>query len=259
MAELHLRSSKRQKLVISSVGLAVALSLASFWPLSGWSIIPLLILSYLATAWVFDFDLRGREWFILPLYILLTSTAAYIGLLWYGHNMWLHWTEVVMYCVIVYGLLLTLNILNVATVRALPLARQALTFLSLAGVIGLFVLTYIILALRPNLLEWSGAVAIIATLIAWPLIWGAKLGQGSSRAEIGWTLLVTLLGLQLAAAVGLWPISFMTSLAVAGGISICIGLIHHHLNRQLTQPLQQQYLFIGGVLLVVFYAMTQWI
>lgn len=259
MATLQLRSTKRQKFVLAAIVCGMALAAAATWPVFGWSLVGLLALTYFLTVWVLDFDLRFEEWIVLPLYAELLALAAFLINLWYIHLTAIHWASYIGFSLVAYGLLLTLNILNVATVRALPLARQAVSVMSLFGAALFFTLTYLVLAWLPSLTEWIIAVAVIAWAISWPLIWSAKVGQSSNRLyDLYWSLLASLIGAQLAAVIGLWPISFMTSLILAGGLSMVIGLIHHHQGRQLTAALQGQYLLISGVMAMVFYLISRW-
>ncbi len=257
MSSFDLRSVKRQKFVISAIGLSACLAATIMWPLGGWSLIPFLIITYLATVWVLDFDLRAEEWAIVPLYALLLSLTAYWGLHWLHVPSWLVWTSVGLFSLGYYGIILTLNILNVATVRPLPLARQALTVMSLMGMVYVFALIYLVLSMLPNIGEWIISVAGISWMVSWPLLWAAKLSRSSTHS-IGWSFLVALLAAQLAAILAFWPVSFMTSLCLAGGISMIIGLIHYQQARQLSSAMQQQYLFISGIIIVVLYFVSAW-
>jgi hypothetical protein len=262
MASLDIRSIKRQKLALSSLALAIALAVALQWPFGGLALPAIWLINFGLLIWALDFDLKKEEWLVLPLYALVLTTIAFLFLDWYGQLAWLHWSGVVVYGLAMYGLLLTLNILNVATVRPLPLTRQALSVMSLAGIAGLFAAFYLLVATLPNMLEWVGGTMVLTFLIAWPLVWSGRLGQASTanyKADLGWTLLIVLIAGELAAAVGFWPISFMTSLLMAGGLSMAIGLVHYQQNRQVTKAMQLQYLTIGAIMAVVYYLVSQWV
>lgn len=260
MASFDLRSIKRQKFAVSSLLLTVGLAAAMQWPAAGLSVIPLLLITYLGVLWVLDFDLKKEEWVVLPIYALVLSAAAYYLLWWYIQQPWLRWSGVGAYGLAMYGLLLALNILNVATVRQLPLVRQALSVMSFAGTVGLFGAFYLLLATQPTIYEWVAAATVITFVMTWPLVWSSRLGQSFTytKHDIAWTLGISLLAGEIATIVGLWPVSFMSSLIMAGSLSMIIGLVHYQQNRQVTKAVQSQYLLIGAVLLTAYYIVSQW-
>jgi hypothetical protein len=260
MATFDLRSIKRQKITIASLIQVIAMALALQWPWQGIALIPLLIVSYLAVIWILDFDLKVEEWLVIPLYALILCSLTFIWLEWYVSNPIIQWGSIVTFGLAMYGMLLTLNILNVATVRTLPLIRQALSLISMAGVAGLFTSYYLLLTLQPTMWEWVSGSMAATFLLAWPLVWSSRLGRkGTSLgSDITWTLLIMLVAGELAAIVGFWPVSFMTGLFMAAVVSMAIGLVHYQRTRQITQAVQWQYAGIGVMLVAVYYLVSRW-
>lgn len=260
---LSVRLMKRHKFVLSSLLMAATLAVSLAWPFHYFSLAIVLAVTYLVVIWSLEFDLKQQEWLVLPLYPILLSLCAYLALIWYIPNGWPRWLGVGGYAVGMYGLLLAINILNVATVRGLPLIRQALSVMSLAGISGLFASYYIILSLQPTIWQWAGGVAVASFLLCWPLIWSSTLGYGpagptGSQYNLRWTGLVAMLAAQLALVIGFWPVSFMTSLCLAGLVSMVVGVVHYQQNRQVNKTVQMQYLAIGLVLIVALTIFSQW-
>lgn len=260
MKSFDLRSIRRQKIAAVSAASAVALAVALVWPLGGLSLAILLPITYGLAVWALDLDLKKEEWLVVPLFALNLTALAFLAGWWFIDVIWLSIAASAGYGVVMYGLLLTLNILNVATVRPLPLVRQALSVQSMAALIGLFVSFYFLLMILPSLPEWVLAVAGITFLFVWPLIWSARLGQGTlpTTDALKWAIGISLLAAQLAAVAGLWPISFMTGLFMAVGVSLMAGMVHYQQNRLVTRSVQRQYLLIGVALTIIYYAISQW-
>lgn len=260
MATFDLRSIKRQKITIASLLQVIAMAIALQWPMQGLAVVALLVLSYVATIWILDFDLKYEEWLVIPLYALALNAIAFVVFEWYVSQPAIRWAGVAAFGIGMYGLLLTLNILNVATVRTIPLIRQALTLMSMAGIAGLFAAYYLLLTLQPDQIEWGIGVMAATFLLAWPLIWSSRLGQKSSvrGSDIAWTSLVALIATELGVITSFWPISFMTGLLLAAIVSMSIGLIHYQRTRQISHSVQMQYLGIGAMLVIAYYLVSRW-
>ena len=149
---------------------AIVMAVTLYLPFTEWLLIGLLGVSYLATVTSLDFDLYREEWIVLPLYGLLVTLAIFTGAAQFATSVALIGVTAVAYGLVVYGTLLTLNILNVATVRALPLARAANTVLSMMGLVVSFGIFYLTLTSQPSVWQWMLLVALITFLVGWPLI-----------------------------------------------------------------------------------------
>jgi hypothetical protein len=260
MRSFDLRSIRRQKIAAGSGLAAVALGAAQVWPFGGLSLVPLLVFTYIWVVWALDLDLKKEEWLVVPLFALNVTALSFIAGWWFVDTLWLIITVSVAFGVTMYGLLLTLNVLNVATVRPLPLVRQALSVQSMVALIGLFASFYFLLMILPSLGEWVVGAAAISFLFVWPLVWSARLGQGTQPTadSLRWSIGISAITAQLAAVVGLWPFSFMSGLYMAVAVSLMAGLVHYQQNRMVTKSVQTQYLLIGIALTIMYYVISQW-
>jgi len=252
------RITRRQKIVYSATGLALLLFVSLFFSLGGWGSLAMIIAAYIAVNISLGTDLRREEWIVFPLYGMLVGTAAYTWLSQNISSLPQMIISAVVFALIMYGVLLTLNILNVATIRILPLERTAKTVLSMVGLVVSFALFYLTIINQPSLVNWVSSVGGITLLVSWPLIWTSMSEKQRLVRSFLWSFLASLVMVQMAALAGFWPISFMTSLFLAGILFTILGVLHLQEKKQLNQAIKTQYLFLGGVVTLMFYLITQW-
>lgn len=252
--------NKRLKIVYLVLSLAGLMFLSLLLPVTyaylGISV--LILAAYGVTVVCLDRDLRREEWVVLPLYSLLATIIYYT---WISPNIMTvigALISAVGYGVIMYGLLLTLNIINIATVRTIPLVRPANTVLSLAGLAGSFGLYYLILVNQPPVLNWVLAVGGSTLLIAWPLTWVSQSPKLRFQRSLAWSALSALLMMQLAAVISFWPSTFSSSLILSVILFLVLGIFHLQQKRQLSLEVKRQYLVLGGVAVILFMLLSQW-
>ena len=252
--------NKRLKIVYLVLSLAGLMFLCLLLPVTyaylGISV--LILAAYGVTVVCLDRDLRREEWVVLPLYSLLATIIYYT---WISPNIMTvigALISAVGYGVIMYGLLLTLNIINIATVRTIPLVRPANTVLSLAGLAGSFGLYYLILVNQPPVLNWVLAVGGSTLLIAWPLTWVSQSPKLRFQRSLAWSALSALLLMQMAAVISFWPSTFSSSLILSVILFLVLGIFHLQQKRQLSLEVKRQYIVLGGVAVILFMLLSQW-
>ncbi len=254
----RVRIAKRQKLVLLSIGLTVLMagSLIFSWPL--WSGLLLVGLAWVGLAYCFEWDLKAEEWLLIPLPLLMAVSGAFGWLRLYSVTPWLVTVGCLAFGIAVYGLLLTLNIINLSRVKTLPLARTATSVLSMASLTVGFLWYYLWLYYQPAYIVWVTGAILISLAVAWPIIWIALTGKMVVWRSLAWLGLLGLIMGQLAALVGLWPRSFMTSLFLAGSLYLVLGVIHYQEKRQVNKIMNRQYTVVFGIMLVALYVFTSW-
>ena len=252
--------NKRLKIVYLVLSLAGLMFLCLLLPVTyaylGISV--LILAAYGVTVVCLDRDLRREEWVVLPLYSLLATIIYYT---WISPNIMTvigALISAVGYGVIMYGLLLTLNIINIATVRTIPLVRPANTVLSLAGLAGSFGLYYLILVNQPPVLNWVLAVGGSTLLIAWPLTWVSQSPKLRFQRSLAWSALSALLLMQMAGVISFWPSTFSSSLILSVILFLVLGIFHLQQKRQLSLEVKRQYIVLGGVAVILFMLLSQW-
>lgn len=246
---------KRRKILLSSLILALlpilSKGFAQWWQLQ---LSLSLGVPYILTLFVLDFDLRFPEHLIFPIYPLLSS----LGLAFWSPlpgvssaNLLLVTCYLLLVTPFYYLLFLSLNILNVATVRVVPLkqvASSVLNFLGLVLGLGLF---WRLFQKGPfSLLPIVGVEGILAGLLGLPLLWDA---ESEGHFPLLPLLTLGLVGAELAFVTSFWPTStFVRAVMVGGGVFVLIGLFQHRLRRELARKIWIQYLAIGLLLITSF-------
>lgn len=257
---VHTKFSKRLKIVYTSLALTAMMALVLLGGVGWWSLPIVIVAAYVAVIYSLDLDLKAEEWLVLPLYGVLAGVSFYTWVSQYGLEQGMTWfiVLIIIFGLSQYGLLLTLNILNIATIRVLPLARTAKTVLSLVGVVTAFSLFQLAVIVQPSLVNWALAVGGISFLVAWPLVWTSLAGQTRLIRSVGWSVLASLVMTQLGALVGWWPISYMSSLFLAIMLYIVLGVIHLQEQKLVNASELKQYIYLSLAITVGYYLASQW-
>ncbi len=256
ISQLQEKKGKRRKIWITSLSMLVfILFLGHFRSESnllgvvvnnyGW--LGLVLIESSLLWWVFDFDVRPRELlpFFLPAILYLLISYLVVTGLPLSQQLFM----VVGLTVLYYLLVLALNILNVATVRTVPLERPALSTLFFIGMImfSLYGLTIIQSGWgirREVVLFW---VALFAFGYSFLSITTGKAGLWFE------TLIYALVSLKIVILINFWPaLPLVAILALVGWSFVFLGVLQHHLNKDLNSALIREYLLITALLLVVF-------
>ena len=251
--------SKRSKIVILAILQALVLAAVLTWLSQNLIGLPILLVSaYVIAIAMFEADLKREEWVVLPLYLVVASGIGFMWLRFYTGSGWAQWAGIAGFGLAIYFLMLTLNILNVATIRPLPLARTATTVFALTGMALAFSLFYFTLVYQVSALEWAGIVIMSSMVLAVPMLWTSLPPSGRLVRSLAWSAIVGGVMGELASVVGLWPVSFMTSLFLTGVLGVIVGILHHQEKRLLSRQMLHQYYLVGGILLIVLYLATNW-
>ena len=252
--------SKRLKIVCLVIGLAVlmfgALQLPVAFAQLGVGL--LTVAAYAATVIGLDRDLRREEWIVLPLYSILAVIIYFAWMSTIVSSTITALLAAVGVGLIMYGLILTQNIINISTVRTIPLARPANTVLSLAGLAGSFGLFYLTSINQPQMVIWILAVGGSSLLVAWPLAWVSQGPKQRFQRSIGWAALSAILLMQIAAVLSFWPSSYTSSLFMAIILLLILGMFHLQQKRQLSLEIKRQYLMLGGIATLILTLLAQW-
>lgn len=256
---IAVRTTKRLKIAYAAIIMTVVMWLLLQSGLGQWGILAFLGLVYGLIVWCLDGDLRNEEWVVLPLYGLLVTTTVHALLT--NSSLGGPWllAGAIGYGLVMYGVLLTLNILNVATIRPVPLSRAANTVLSMVGLVCSFGLFYLTLINQPALWSWVISVFGITLLVSWPLLWaGSTTGKLRLQRSLSWSIFSGAALAQVAAVSGFWPVSFMSSLFLAAILFIILGVLHLQEKKQTSQALLRQYLLLTGAVVFIYFIGTQW-
>lgn len=197
--------------------------------------------------WTLDFDLQIHEFvfFLIPSslftfvsFVVLSNLGNTVGSL----------TLVALLVASFYILLAALNIINVSTIRPVPLRRAALSSLFFIGMLMSFLLGWVVLDSDWNQgqLWFSGTLAVFGSSF---LFLAADDGRMHwlEMGVLGWILA------QFVVLINFWPASpLIAAVALTGWIFVLLGVLHHHINKNLRSSLRREYLIMSILLLGVF-------
>lgn len=258
---MKLELSKRQKIVISSVVMAVCLLLTAtvnFFFLRYKLVFGLGLMAVLVSIWALwegITKLKALLLMILPLMFTL-GVASFYFLLPFR---WLTRLPVVLtFGLSFYFLLLAENVFNVAAVRTIPLYRAASTVNFLFVLLTGFFLFNVVFAF--NLPFYWNLVAVSS--ITFPLIlqslWSIEMGRITAAILIYSAVLSLMVG-EIALGFSFWPIApTMWSLSLATTIYILVGIVTEIFKDRFQGRVVGEYIGIGIVVFIFTFLTTSW-
>lgn len=243
---MHL--SKRQKFIFLSAGLTLFLWLTPL-VLPRFTFLTLsLALTFLITLYALGFDLRFPEHLIFPIYPILLVLAVWLHRPATNHFSY----PIILYTLSIfftlYLLFLTLNILNIATIRTVPLKKAALSTLYFLGLtIGFFSIRGI---LALNLFSFLFAVCflLLSCLLTVPLVYVV---QPRPKLKIFETTIISLLSTEIALVTSFLKVlsPMVLSIFLIAILFLLIGLFQHCIKRTLSKRVLWEHAVVGVILI----------
>ncbi len=247
------KGSKRRKFLIVSILLSIGLLMVQRLPIESRysAIFFFAIASYLLSAWSLIKDLHGVNWLInliLPT-LYPVSVALFYFLL--PQSPTTQGVVVFLFGISMYGLLLTANIFAVASIRTIQLLRAARAVGFLLSIVTSAFLFHVIFSLR--LAGWivSLLVFVVALPILWQGVWSHVVSSTIKR-EFYYGLVGAVVIAEIALCLTFWLISVpMSSVVLATGMYVILGLFQHDLEDRLFSQTIQEYLSFAGIVFTV--------
>lgn len=255
--------SKRQKYVFSSLLMALGLfstqlvSIENFYRYL--AILLFFFVSYLVSAWALFEDMKGVEWIILvplPGFYACSVSLFYFLL---PESIVSRVIIFLLFGIGTYSILLMSNIFSVSAIKMIPLYRAAVAW----GFI-MILLTSLFFYNTIFSFKWPFFInSVLVFLISFPLIlnalWTVKLQPYISRQIVIYTVTVSFILAELAAAISFWPVSvWLASLALVTGLYVFLGLLQHHLQERLFAKTFREYIIMGISVLGLIITLTSW-
>ncbi|MBM4402533.1 MAG: hypothetical protein FJ044_04795 [Candidatus Cloacimonetes bacterium] len=220
-------------------------------------------LTFLVTLYALDFDLRFPEHLIFPIYPMLLAIAVLLHRPETSQFSFLliFYTLAILFTF--YLLFLTLNILNIATVRTVPLKKAALSTLYFVGLIIGFFNIKGVLQLHPSNFSFFIFHFSLNVALTLPLIYSIQIKPSPIEEEISpkpkilvpEILVLGLLSSEIALVASFLktsPISLATFLA--GILFLLISITQHIIKKTLTKKIIWEHAAVGvsliGVLII---------
>lgn len=169
-----------------------------------------------------------------------------------------HLLLVVIYAFGLYSLLLSQNILTVASIRTIQLLSGARIVSFVITLISFFFLTNIVFTLRVTIFP----VIVILLLYTFPLIYHSlrtySLQKGTHPVSI-WASALAVCIVEVATLLWFWPSSpTVIALFLTGFFYTIVGLTHIWFERRLFKGILWEYVWVGCIVFFVLNLFTQW-
>lgn len=155
-----------------------------------------------------------------------------------------------------YWLILSQNILNVASDRAIPLYRAASTANFVYTIFSLILIVSIVFSLNLPF-YWNGLiVAIVSFPLSLQSLWSIKMEKLDSQIIV-YSFVISLILGESAMALSFWPqASLVTALYVNSICYIFLGVLSEYLRDRLRKKAILEYSQIGGGLILIIFFLT---
>lgn len=250
---------KRTKAILVSATIALFLLVSSSLGIEKSTLIAVFaaIIMYFGLYWVLEFEIVGLRLvflFILPVLFVFSfvERSVYFSEILGGGNsgQGLLFLSVLL-GVVSYVIILTANILNVASLKKIPLAQVAQTSLYFFTVILVFLITDVIQSFETGVfidLIWlAGATFLAVSQLIWFVLSDMKM-----MFRISFVIILAVIFWYV--VFSYWPISFLLlNLSVAVIFYILCGFVMHTAKKSLTRGTLIEYsILIISILFLIF-------
>ena len=253
--------TKRQKIAISSLFLAVALAILPLFPedLRIYLVFFIVLASYFLSVWAIYGQFSGVE--LLTLFVLPVILTASFGLFFstFATDGMQRLVLALIYFAVMYTILLSSNIFNVSLERNIPLVRAARTIGYLATLFVSFAFFTLLFGLGLNVFVFATGAFLVSTLLFAQGLWQIELKQTDFKNLLFSSVAAGLVIGEIALAFGFWPLSApKIGLAITVIVYVVLGVLSHQIRSDLTRRAMLEYLFVAFSLFVLLVVTTSW-
>lgn len=253
--------SKRQKIVLTSVIVALGFILIT-QPVNilfkrYYLVAILAFITYILTLisiWKGMTKTKAVLLLVLPVYYLVAFTGFYFL---FKYVRWLtRLPASVFFGISFYWLILSQNILNVASDRAIPLYRAASTANFVYTIFSFILIVSIVYSLSLPF-YWNGlVVAVLSFPLSLQSLWSIKMENLDSRIVV-YSFLISLVLGESAVALSFWPQSPLVNALLLNSINyIFLGILSEYLRDRLKKKVILEYAQIGGGIMTLIILLT---
>lgn len=246
---------RRERFVIVSILLSLGLFIVQLVDLDYrvWAVVGLGFVSYFLSAWALMEDLQPFEWFtVLPFPMMYAISVGFFYFL-LPTNILSKMMVLTIFGVGMYALYLTSNIFSVAKGKSIQLIHAAHAVGLLFTLFTSLLLTNTVFSLRmPFYMNGLMVGAIHFPLIMMSL-WSVNLEQRISKEILGYSLLLTLILVELAIGLSFLPISVWNlALLTMAILYIGLGILQNYLRGILFSNAIREYSLVAGLVGAIF-------
>lgn len=192
--------------------------------------------------------------FILPVFYVISFLGFYFL---FKHVRWLtRLPAALFFGISFYWLVLSQNILNVASDRAIPLYRAASTANFIYTIFTFILLVSIIFSFNLPF-YWNGLlVGVVSFPLSLQSLWAVKMEKLDSQLVVYSFVLALILG-EGAIALSFWPQAPLVNSLLINSINyIFLGILSEYLRDRLKKKVILEYAQIGGGLMLIIFFLT---
>ncbi len=257
--------TKRRKIVAASVILGIAFMLttlsSNIFYKRYYTILIFGLLSYIFSLWALWEGMNKQKLITvltLPTLFCLGAASFYFVL----NPNYIRWLTrapaAIIVSALIYLILLSQNVFNVASLRTIPLYRAASTASLIFTMLTAILLFSVIYTLRLNFYTNSLVVFLISFILSISVLWSVEM-QTIKNQTLVYCFVVSLLVGELALALSFWPVlPLLWSVSLSIYLYCLLGLLHHLLKDRFTGRLVWEYGIIGFLVLFVLNLVTSW-
>jgi hypothetical protein len=253
--------TKREKFVSSSIVAALGFLIIQFLPVGKvyyWSVFGFATLVLICLFWSLEkfTRLKFLTLSILPL-TFTVSLTLFVSLL--PQHFLIPLATSLVFALVFYSLLLTLNIYNVAAIRTIALVRAAHSVGFLFGMLSAFFAFEVIFALHLSFYLITVLVFATSFLVSISILWSFELEEYISWRVLIYSLVLAFIVAQFALVFAFWPIiPMVAALGSVGAFYVSLGLTQFHFNDRLNRNTVFEYTSVAFVVFILLILTARW-
>ena len=217
----------------------------------------------ISTIFLATFSLWGELHGIKYLLLLIKPTYFVVGASLFYFLLPVRWLTrlpfAALFGISIYLLMLTANIYNVAAIRTIALHRAARAVGMLFVLVSAFFLINVLLSLHLPVYITVPAILAISGPLYLVQIWSNELEEYLSRKTVKYTLIYSLVTLEMASVFSFWPLAPINgALILITVMYVLLGLGQFAFSDQLKKRFIWEYLGVAAFVAIIVVITTRW-
>lgn len=255
--------NKRHKIVITTVALSIGFLLVTqninVYLRRYYFIFIFALITYLLSFWSLREGMTKAKaiyLLILPTLFSLAATSFYFT---FREIRWLTRIPATLaFGFMMYTLLLSQNVFNVAAIRNIPLYRASSTASFVFTLVTAFFLFSVVSTFEINF-YWNFALVFAITFpLTLQYLWSIEM-SGIDKLIFTFSFVLSLISAELAASLSFWPVNpIIWSLLITVSLYINLGIASEYYRKRLTIRGIFEYLSVGAFVLIISFLVASW-
>lgn len=256
-----LKLSKRQRFVITTIVLTLAIMLTQSLPITKVFILAIIasLLTFIFSLWCYWEELGGVEYLTLTILPILYTVGISLFYFLLPLRLIIRGPVIILYAIGIYAILSLENIFNVAAIRTIALLRAAKSFNMIFSILALFLILNTYLSFH-YIAFLNFAIILILVFIAYiPLFWAERLTNNLDKNIILISFTFALIAAEIGFFISFYPLK--PTFASLYLISVFYTLLGLGQNKLRDLPLKRslpEYIIINISALIMLFVTSAW-